>query len=80
MHRRSYVQDTETTLYYLQSRYYDPELGRFINADSYISTGQGLLGNNMFAYCLNNPISYIDFRGYKPQTLRICPAWAVTIS
>ena len=55
---RGYVYDTETGLYYLQSRYYNPEWGRFINADGYVSTGQGLLGNNMFAYCLNNPIFF----------------------
>ena len=60
---RGYVYDTETTLYYLQSRYYDPELGRFINADSYASTGQGILGNNMFAYCLNNPVVLVDGSG-----------------
>ena len=60
---RGYVYDTETTLYYLQSRYYDPELGRFINADVFTSTGQGLLGNNMFAYCNNNPVLSIDTRG-----------------
>jgi len=53
---RSYVYDQETELYYLQSRYYDPEISRFINADNFISTGQGLLGNNMFAYCRNNPV------------------------
>ena len=47
----------------MQSRYYDPELGRFINADSYASTGQGVLGNNMFAYCYNNPIGYVDENG-----------------
>ena len=47
-------------MFYLQSRYYDPEMGRFINADSSISTGQGLLGNNMFAYCLNNPVNGCD--------------------
>ena len=63
----SYVQDTETTLYYLQSRYYDPELGRFINADALVSTGQGILGNNMFAYCLNNPVNYIDAAGLLPS-------------
>ena len=62
---RGYVYDTETTLYYLQSRYYDPELGRFINADSYASTGQGILGNNMFAYCINNPVIYADPYGYE---------------
>ena len=38
---RSYVYDHETGLYYLQSRYYNPEIGRFISADDYISTGQG---------------------------------------
>ena len=63
---RGYVYDNETQFYYLQSRYYDPELGRFINADSYASTGQGILGNNMFAYCLNNPIIYTDTTGCYP--------------
>lgn len=60
---RGYVYDRETTLYYLQSRYYDPELGRFINADALVSTGQGVLGNNMFAYCLNNPVVLADSSG-----------------
>ncbi|MBR5292486.1 MAG: wall-associated protein, partial [Clostridia bacterium] len=41
----------------MQSRYYDPSIGRFINADSFASTGQGFLGYNMFAYCNNNPVS-----------------------
>ena len=50
-------------MYYLQSRYYDPELGRFINADSYTSTGQGILGNNMFTYCGNNPVGREDDGG-----------------
>ena len=60
---RGYVYDTETGFYYLQSRYYDPQIGRFLNADAYVSTGQGLLGNNMFAYCLNNPSSRVDIGG-----------------
>ena len=60
---RGYVYDTETELYYLQSRYYDPELGRFLNADALVSTGQGVLGNNMFAYCRNNPVSRKDAAG-----------------
>lgn len=60
---RGYYYDTETGLYYLQSRYYDPTVGRFISADSIVSTGQGVLGNNMFAYCLNNPIHRIDPSG-----------------
>jgi len=57
---RGYVYDTESRLYYLQSRYYDPEMGRFISADSYTSTGQGILGNNMFAYCGNSPVNGSD--------------------
>ena len=60
---RGYVYDTETGFYYLQSRYYDPQIGRFINADIYVSTGQGLLGNNMFAYCRNNPVCRKDISG-----------------
>ena len=54
MRYRGYYYDAELEMYYLQSRYYDPMVGRFINADSYASTGQGLLGTNMFAYCNNN--------------------------
>ena len=60
---RSYVYDEETDLYYLQSRYYDPEICRFINADNYPTTGQGLTGNNMFAYCGNNPVNRKDDGG-----------------
>ncbi len=60
---RSYVYDEETSLYYLQSRYYNPEVGRFISSDIYACTGQGLLGNNMFAYCGNNPTSRDDHGG-----------------
>ena len=62
---RGDIYDTDTGLYYLQSRYYDPELGRFINGDSFASTGQGLLGNNMFTYCGNNPVIYVDLDGEK---------------
>ena len=57
---RGYYYDTETGFYYLQSRYYDPIISRFINADEYASTGQGFLGTNMFAYCNNNPIRFSD--------------------
>ncbi|MBO4261711.1 MAG: RHS repeat protein [Clostridia bacterium] len=60
---RGYVYDTETKLYYLQSRYYDPQTQRFISPDSYVSTGQGIVGNNMFAYCNNNPANMIDLFG-----------------
>lgn len=64
---RGYVYDHETTLYYINSRYYDPSVGRFVSADALISTGQGLLGNNMFAYCRNNPVCRIDITGYADE-------------
>ena len=60
---RGYYYDSETGFYYLQSRYYDPANRRFINADSYASTGQGFIGINMFAYCGNNPVARIDVSG-----------------
>ena len=60
---RGYVYDEETSLYYLQSRYYDPNMGRFLNADNYPTTGQGFTGNNMFSYCGNNPVSRADVGG-----------------
>ena len=60
---RGYYYDSETGFYYLQSRYYDPETGRFLNADGYVSTGQGMTGYNMFAYCGNNPVNRFDPNG-----------------
>ena len=60
---RGYYHDAETRFYYLQSRYYDPVYHRFINADSYASTGQGFVGTNMFAYCNNNPVMASDPTG-----------------
>ena len=61
---RGYYYDNDTGLYYLQSRYYDPAIGRFINADAFASTDtKDLLGTNMFAYCENNPINNHDSSG-----------------
>ena len=60
---RGYVYDQETGFYYLQSRYYDPTIGRFINADVYSSTDTGIQGSNMFAYCNNNPVMHSDPTG-----------------
>ena len=68
---RGYIYDRETLLYYLQSRYYDPEMGRFINADAYASTGLGILGNNMFAYCQNSPVGFSDPYGYCAGSIAI---------
>ena len=64
---RGYYFDSETGLYYLQSRYYDPVVKRFINADGYVSTGTGALGYNMFAYCLNNSVLFFDKVGSRPD-------------
>lgn len=62
---RSYMYDTETGFYYLQSRYYDPETGRFLNADDtkYICGTGRVLSSNLFTYCENNPIMYSDPSG-----------------
>ena len=60
---RGYYYDADTELYYLQSRYYDANVCRFINADSYSSTGTGLIGYNMFSYCNNDPVKNADSTG-----------------
>ena len=62
---RSYYYDKETNLYYLQSRYYDPETGRFLNADDvdYLGARGTVLSYNLFAYCENAPIDGVDFYG-----------------
>ena len=63
---RSYYYDEETGLYYLNSRYYDPEIGRFINADdiSVLSEGKDFFnGLNLYAYCGNNPVMDVDSNG-----------------
>ena len=60
---RGYVYDDETGLYYLQSRYYDPVTGRFINADVYCDTNTDIFGTNMFNYCNNDPINQVDPKG-----------------
>ena len=49
--------------HYLGSRFYVPQLCRFMNADIYADTAQGVVGTNMFAYCNNNPIFFVDPSG-----------------
>ena len=66
---RGYYYDTELEMYYLQSRYYDPQISRFINADVYASTGQSMIGHNMFAYCYNDPVDNCDMEGMSPSVV-----------
>jgi RHS repeat-associated protein len=58
-----YRYDSEIGMYYLNSRYYNPEIGRFINSDGLIDLGY-MLSNNVFIYCSNNPILFIDPLGF----------------
>ena len=58
---RSYYYDSDTELYYLNTRYYSPDMCRFLNADGIIGANQDILANNLFAYCSNNPVM-----GYDP--------------
>ena len=68
---RGYYYDFDSGLYYLQSRYYDPVTGRFLNADNAISgSGDSVQGYNLFVYCNNNPINMTDENGNWPKWLK----------
>lgn len=74
---RGYYFDTETGLYYLKSRYYDPQTGRFINADIVIAgVGGSIQGYNMFSYGFNNPVNMDDQTGYWPKWVKNTVKWA----
>ena len=60
---RSYYYDKETNLYYLNSRYYSPTFGRFINADTEFGRDYEIMTYNLFVYSNNNPVSFIDLNG-----------------
>ena len=69
---RGYYYDTESGLYYLQSRYYDPAMGRFINADDVAFISQDEInGLNLYSYSLNNPLIYCDPSGHFVLALAI---------
>ena len=82
---RGYRYDTETSLYYLQSRYYNADWGRFVNGDdtAVLQLAQGqLLGANLFTYCMNNPVVNSDPSGYLHLGKRwwFNSRWAITIA
>ena len=73
---RGYYYDSETGFYYVSSRYYDPEVGRWINADNVIAgVGGDLKGYNLFAYCFNNPVNMDDQAGNWPKWIKNTVKW-----
>ena len=79
---RGYYYDAESSFYYLNSRYYDPEICRFINADdiSVLSEGKEFInGLNLFSYCNNNPIMNMDDSGYAWWDWLIAAVVAVVV-
>ena len=73
---RGYYYDNETGFYYVSSRYYDPEIGRWINADNVIAgVGGDLKGYNLFAYCFNNPVNMDDQAGNWPKWIKNTVKW-----
>ena len=68
---RGYYYDNETGYYYLQSRYYDSNICRFINADKCLYISNTYFGINAFQYCNNNSICYIDINGTVPMTVNL---------
>jgi len=72
---RGYYLDVELNVYFLQTRFYIPEWGRFLNADgTFIAGSDAINGSNMYAYCNDNPVMYVDPSGRGP-ILRTTVAW-----
>ena len=76
---RGYYYEFETNTYFLKSRYYNPELCRFISADGICDTDTGVLSHNMFAYCNNNPINNKDSNGTITIGMLLCAVAAVAV-
>jgi RHS repeat-associated protein len=76
---RGYYYDVETGYYYCQSRYYNPQWCRWISADVYMDTQDGILGTNMYAYCQNEPVGLVDPSGYWVETALDIASLALSI-
>ena len=77
---RGYYYDSETGFYYLQSRYYDPYVQRFINADSLVAgINNSVQGTNLFAYCFNDPVNMSDPTGHLPEWAKAAFRVAITL-
>ena len=74
---RGYYYDSELGMYYLQSRYYDPAIGRFINPDAALGKMDSVQGHNVFVYGFNCPIMFTDHAGNWPSLSTICAVVAV---
>ena len=75
---RGYYYDSETGLYYLQSRYYDPVVGRWINADipeTLTADFENMTQNNLFAYCSNNSVNMCDLDGFWAFAIAGADIW-----
>jgi RHS repeat-associated protein len=67
---RGYRYDNDLSFYYLNSRFYNPETHRFLNADGLLGEQGNILGHNMYAYTQNNPVMFTDSTGYAPEWLK----------
>jgi len=76
---RSYYYDKETGLYYLNSRYYNPTWGRFLNADGIVGANEDILSYNLYAYVSNNPINQNDYNGNFSEAAAIAGAVAAGV-
>ena len=74
---RGYYYDSEIGMYYLQTRYYNPTVGRFINADEaeILYACINVTDENLFSYCGNNPILGVDYEGHFS-----IPSWTISIA
>ena len=64
-----YQHDEENGLYYLNARFYDPEIARFIQEDTYRGNTADPLSLNLYTYCVNNPMKYYDPTGHASQPI-----------